>query len=307
MVLQVQKLRELNLRKPPQAGRPAHLSAASGLVRAGEFLYVVADDEHHLGVFPALGNERGSLLRLRPGDLPDSKATRKALKPDLEALALLPAFTDHPFGALLAVGSGSRPNRRAGFLMGLDAQGAVSRTPRMLDLAGIFAAIADRVDDINIEGATISGERLRLLQRGNKGKGRNAVIDFDLPSLLRSLQSSSAAADARLLEISWFDLGVVEGVPLSFSDGATLADGSLIFTAIAEDTDDSYADGRCVGAAIGIIDTSGKLQRLQRLAQPLKIEGIAAHATGHVIRLLLVTDADDASIPASLYSAELTS
>lgn len=55
-MLRLTKLRELTLPMPPQADRPRHLSAASGLVGVGEFLYVVADDENHLGVFSAAGD-----------------------------------------------------------------------------------------------------------------------------------------------------------------------------------------------------------------------------------------------------------
>jgi hypothetical protein len=28
----------------------------------------------------------------------------------------------------------------------------------------------------------------------------------------------------------------------------------MVFTAVAEDTDDNYNDGACVGAAVGIVD-----------------------------------------------------
>ncbi|MBC7983294.1 MAG: hypothetical protein H7Y02_05495 [Candidatus Obscuribacterales bacterium] len=305
-MLLLNKVRELDLRTPPQAGRPAHLSAASGLVRAGDFLYVVADDENHLGVFPARGTEPGVLLQLCAEILPHSPAERKAAKPDFEALTLLPACSQYPFGALLALGSGSRRNRRTSFLIELGADGAVSSPPRIVDLSGIFAAVEAQLNGINIEGATVSGERLRLLQRGNKRKGRNAIIDFSLSQLLDALLTSDAVTDARVLAISWFDLGAVSDVPLSFSDCATLPDGSLIFTAIAEDTEDAYTDGCCRGAAIGIIDASGVLVFLQSLAHPLKIEGIEASLLSDVIQVWLVTDADDASIPAALYSVELS-
>lgn len=52
MIAELALLRELTLSRAPQAGRALHLSAASGLVCCGEWLYVIADDENHLGVFP---------------------------------------------------------------------------------------------------------------------------------------------------------------------------------------------------------------------------------------------------------------
>jgi hypothetical protein len=41
-------LRSLDPVEAPGPGRPAHLSATSGLTRFEKFLYVVARDEHHL-------------------------------------------------------------------------------------------------------------------------------------------------------------------------------------------------------------------------------------------------------------------
>ena len=273
-------------------------------MRAGEFLYVVADDELHLGVFPVIGNQPGVLLRLKSGELPDAPAARKVAKPDLESLARLGPSDKHPHGALFALGSGSRPNRRAGYVIELAEQGAAIDSPRALELSAIFAALG-QVKDINIEGAVVDGDRLRLLQRGNKGDGRNAVIELRCERLAHQLRHQDGLDKVELVHISWFDLGNIQGVPLCFSDGAALADGSIAFTAVAEDTEDSYADGRCVGAAVGLINANGNLQALRRLARPWKIEGIETRSEGSVLHLLLATDADDPQVPASLYSAQL--
>lgn len=274
-------------------------------MRAGEFLYVVADDELHLGVFPVIGNQPGVLLRLKSGELPDAPAARKVAKPDLESLARLGPSDKHPHGALFALGSGSRPNRRAGYVIELAEQGAAIDSPRALELSAIFAALG-QVKDINIEGAVVDGDRLRLLQRGNKGDGRNAVIELRCERLAHQLRHQDGLDKVELVHISWFDLGDIQGVPLCFSDGAALADGSIAFTAVAEDTEDSYADGRCVGAAVGLINANGNLQALRRLARPWKVEGIEARSEGGVVQLLLATDADDPQVPASVYSAQLS-
>jgi Family of unknown function (DUF6929) len=111
------KVRQLDL-SATTSGRPLHLSAASGLACLNSFNYVVADDELHLGVFRANSSEPGHLIRLFEGELPACKADRKKQKADFEALTLLPSYGDYPFGALLAFGSGSRPNRRLGALLG---------------------------------------------------------------------------------------------------------------------------------------------------------------------------------------------
>ena len=77
----------------------------------------------------------------------------------------------------------------------------------------------------------------------------------------------------------------------------------MVFTAVAEDTNDSYNDGACAGAAVGIADN--ELRCLHRLERPYKVEGVDARMEGSVVRLLLVTDADDADTAAGLFSATM--
>ena len=307
MLISLTKVRELDLAAPTSDGRPLHLSAASGLVRAGRYLYVVADDELHLGVFHSTDAEAGHLVRLFPGELPAPAKERKARKPDLEALTLLPAFAGYPDGALLALGSGSKRNRRRGALLALDAQGEAGDTSQVCDLSGLFSVPDDIFAALNIEGAVVLGDELCLLQRGNKRAVQNAVIRFRLAALLDALGSGSIAATASLIPsaICPVALGEVEGIPLCLTDAAALPSGELVFSAIAEDTQDNYNDGPCTSAALGIADRQGRLRCLYRLDRPHKIEGVDARVEGDVIRLLLVTDADDAAIPACLYSATL--
>jgi len=302
-VIRVTKLRELTLRAPASPGRPPHLSAASGLVLAGDFLYVVADDEHHLGAFPAIGDAAGELLALFPGGLPNTKTERKARKPDLEVLTRLPPFPGSPGGALLALASGSTRNRRTGAVLSLDAHGAVIGTPRQIDCSGVFEVLERQVPTLNIEGAVVVGERLRLLHRGSKRHPRSACIDVFLPDMLHALGSSDSADTTKPVGTRFFDLGSMNGIPLGFTDGAALPDGALVFTAVAEDSENSYEDGPCLGAAVGIVDGDGRLRFLQPLDANHKVEGIVAQVEGDVIRLLLVTDADEENIPACLLTA----
>jgi sugar lactone lactonase YvrE len=103
--------------------------------------------------------------------------------------------------------------------------------------------------------------------------------------------------------VQHFDLGEADGVPLGFTDGTALPDGRLVFCAVAERADDSYQDGPCAAAGVGIVGADFKLQWVRRLSRPHKVEGIAVRPDG---RLLLVTDADDARVPASLYASRAT-
>ena len=304
MRLRTHRLGTLQLREPPAPGRPAHVGAASGLVAAGGTLYVVADDEHHLGVFPASGTQPGRLLRLFPGDLPDAHAERKAHKPDLEALVLLPPFAAHPHGALMALGSGSRDNRRRGAVLALDAQGHATDLPRVLDLGGLYATLDGAYPALNIEGAAVVQDRLVLLQRGSRGHPDNAAIEFALPPILDALARGDALGEHAPLEHRRYALGDIDGVALCFTDAAPLPNDGLLFSAVAEDAPDTYRDGACLGAAVGAIDRHGTLRFLRRLDVDAKVEGLHAHCEGDRIRLLMVTDADDAQVPAMLLSAE---
>ncbi|MGZ5184310.1 MAG: DUF6929 family protein [Caldimonas sp.] len=273
------------------------LSAASGLVRVGARLYVVLDDENHLGVFAAQDAAPVRLIRLFAGDLPDSAKKRKARKADLEALLHLPAAPEWPAGALLALGSGSRPNRFAGALLRLDAQGDTDGPARAIDLAPLYAALAARLpEELNIEGAFIAGDELVLLQRGNL-RVANAVVRFALAPVTAWLRGATAAPLAPVA-VAEADLGAADGVPLGFTDGAALADGSWLFSAVAERSDNSYDDGACVAAAIGVVRPDGSLGEIRRLEPTRKIEGIEARSVDGSIVVGMVTDADDPATPA---------
>ena len=58
-MIQLTELKSLLLEQGTHIDRHPHLSAASGLVQVGSWLYVVADDELHLGQFLLEGNAYG--------------------------------------------------------------------------------------------------------------------------------------------------------------------------------------------------------------------------------------------------------
>jgi len=305
-MIHVTQVRQLTLQAPSSPERHPHLSAASGLVHVGDHLYVVADDEQSLGVFPAIGDAAGVLMAIFPGELPATRTERKARKPDLEALARLPPFPGCPEGGLLALPSGSRPNRRTGALLPLDARGATSGPPRPVDFSGLFAQLEGQLPSLNIEGAVVVADRLRLLQRGGSRRHtENAWIDLLLPGVLNAIATTGSVDYATLADTQAFDLGTIDGIPLAFTDGAGLPDGSLVFTAVAEDAENSYADGPCVGAAVGMAGNDGRLRFLERLDPTNKVEGIDAQVEGDKITLLLVTDSDNEHLPANLLTAAI--
>ena len=285
------------------AGR--YVSAASGLVRTGGHIYVAADDERELAVFPATGDGPGHLARFLPGELPADPEQRKRDKPDVEALALLPAGPGSPGGALLALESGSKPNRRGGVLWDLDADGALTGDPRRLDLPALYAVLEADIPDLNIEGATVAGDRLLLFQRGNGRAGVNAVIGLELAGVLPSLREG-LLSPATLIGIVRHDLGEVDGVRLCFSDATAVGDAGVLFSAVAEGGEDTYRDGLCAGAAVGMLRPGGSLDWISPLDPPAKVEGIEAHRAGTDVDLLMVADPDDPGSPAPLLAARLS-
>src|SRR3990167_6318863 len=209
-------------------------------------------------------------------------------------------------GALLALGSGSKKNRRKGVLLALGVGGTLHAAPRLIALDNLYRALEDKVDDLNIEGAFVNGDQLLLLQRGNKKSRLNALITLPLAQLLPLLRDPAADIKIRKRDIVHFDLGKIGDVPLTFTDGAPLPNGDFLFSAVAENTDDSYRDGACLGAVIGIAALDGTVKFLQPLMQPYKVEGVSTRVDGSDIHLLLVTDADDPVVPASLLSARIS-
>lgn len=300
-MLQARTVRTLTLDAAAGGAGVAHLSAASGLVKLGRRVAVVADDELHLALFELSGHDPGRSIRLFEGALPLAHEARKAAKPDCEALLVLPAFGAYEHGALMALGSGSRVNRHRGALMALDAAGDLHGPARPLDLAGLLGPLHEAMADLNIEGGFVQGDALCLLQRGNSASAVHARIDFPWAGVRRWLAGEGPAPAPA--SITHHDLGVLDGIPLSFTDGAALPDGGWLFSAAAEDTTDPTLDGRCAGSVIGLVDARGVLQACERLAPAVKVEGLVATPAGDSIELLMVTDGDDRGQPALLLAA----
>jgi hypothetical protein len=270
-------------------GARRHLSAASGVVRLGEKLYVVADDEPAIAVFD-LGREdlTGKLVSLDDAELPAAPDERKAAKPDLESLCLLPGDT------LFTLGSGATERRERGWLM------PVGGEPSEVSLTRLYGALRQELADLNIEGAAVARGRLWLAQRGNGKDGENALVELSLEAVITALRERRLVDPAAIESISRHELGEVEGVALSFSDLCPLPGGSgLLFCAVAEAGESTYLDGDCLGAALGVLDEGG-VAKLLPLAEPHKVEGVSLAAGGD---LLLVADDDDPATAAPLLTA----
>lgn len=264
------------------------VSAASGIVRVGDELWVVADDELELGRYSRDGRLLGR-LSLFDGELPDDPRARKRAKPDLEVLV------DLHDGQLLALGSGSKRKRMRGALVAGNAVVEV-------DLEPLYDQLAREIDRLNVEGASVLGDHLVLLTRRTGSRGRNTIVQLDLAATRRALAKPTPKLTPKLLVgIVEVELGEVAGVPYGFTD-ATPERGRLLFTAAAEQTDDPVDDGVCVGCMIGRVDATGEVLARWPVTPLVKLEGITRLDDDTV---LLVADADDRRVLAPLFRATI--
>ncbi|MCZ8370087.1 MAG: hypothetical protein O9293_09000 [Porphyrobacter sp.] len=272
----------------------AFLSAASGMVACGSALYVVADDAQCLGVFDLEGAAPGRLIPLIAGYLPVDAAERKKRKPDFEILLAVPCAAGI---RLLALGSGSTGRRMRGVVVDLPGDDAPASV-RVIDLQSLFAAIVPLVPEINLEGAVLRGEELLLFNRGNSAHPASQIIAVPLAEVL-----SGGPITARLR--AGLRLPTVSGVPLTVTDACLLASGHILLSAAAEATDNSYADGALVGAAIVELGADLAVRRVEPLDPVLKVEGLSAQIMADGAHLLCVTDADDPDAASGLYRGVL--
>ena len=298
--LELRKLRDLEVREPSKEGRPSHMSAASGVVRRGDFVYVIGDDELHLGVFEVSSGEPGHLVRVLSGELPGDDRERAKEKPDLEALTLLPPFEEHPYGALLGLGSGSGPGRDRGFVCALGADGSLSGDPREVDLAPVYELLREHISELNVEGAATMGDRLWLLQRGNSDVGSNVVAELALDRVMTSLREDLRIDADELANVRSYELGDIDGVELTFSDATPIAEQLVVFTASAE-----ADDGRICGSVVGTLQPDGAVERLRTIDRKWKVEGVHAAMDAGVLDFTFVCDQDDPGAPSPLLSATM--
>jgi hypothetical protein len=302
--LELRHVRTLDL-DPPSPDLPAHIAAASGVVRRAEYVYVVGDDLLFLGVFDASSGEPGRLERVLPGELPATSEERKAAKPDLEALTVLPPFESHPNGALLGLGSGSTPERDRGFAWALAEDGSLHGEVLQLDLAPLYSLLREHMEALNVEGAAVMGDELWLLQRGNSEQGANLVVSLELSKVLDSLLRDRTLAAPELRAMLAFDLGELEGAALTFSDASPLGGELLVFTASAEDSPGTYEDGAILGSVVGTIDRAGEVRRLRTIDRTYKVEGVHAALDTGVVTMTFVCDQDDPEIASPLLSTTM--
>jgi hypothetical protein len=283
--------------------------AASGLCWFRGRLAIVQDDALLLALLdPDSGAVEALELPLRSDGARffDVERGNKRDKPDLEA-CLAVELAGQP--ALLAFGSGSRPNRECVAIVRPDGTGYRSELLEAHALyAQLRAAPGFLSSELNLEGAALVGDRLRLFQRSNGSPlpgaaPRCASCDLPLGAFLAYLEDPGARSPPALEQVRQYELGSIGGARLSFTDACALHDDALLFTASAEASPNAYDDGAVAGSALGKIEPSGArwcaLRDEQGRPIPDKVEGVALDPRDPS-RAFLVFDPDDHRAPATL-------
>jgi hypothetical protein len=293
----------------PEDDVPAHVRAASALRGHRGRLVIVQDDVNVLALRDDGGGVEALLLPIGAGGrrVFDDARGNKAAKLDLEAAAALPD------GRLALLGSGSTSARER--IVVLDRSCGV----RVVDARELYASLREVTSfagsELNIEGAVVVGDAIRLFQRGNGARRGplspvNATGDLPLEPFLAWLDGQEPPP--RLQRIVPYDLGSVEGVPFTFTDAALTAEGRVVFIACAEDSPDAVHDGVVLGCRFGILEDDrarvADVRDAAGMAVTLKLEGLeprpgspsAFHATFDV-----VIDTDRPEEPALLGKLEV--
>ena len=310
-MIAIEKVRELVI-EPLGENRPAFVTSASGLVRLGNRIYIVADDELHLAVFDVKSSQPGSWIRLLPGLLPSDYKERKKLKADLETITRIQPDVFAAAGALLVMPSMSRANRVTGAMIKLEKHLVVNEfndSPIPIDFSDIRNKLKESIDGLNVEGIAIQEKVTKLFHRGSKRKGKSVVVELETEAFLHDLHDTHKPNSRCILKLREYDLGDIEGVGLSFTDAVPMSDGRIIFLAAAEATDDEYQDGASLGSSLGIMKENGDIERIVRIRGREKFEGICADysdSVSHTVEILLVSDTDNEKFPSNLYQGSVS-
>ncbi|MFM8333312.1 MAG: DUF6929 family protein [Candidatus Methylumidiphilus sp.] len=283
--------------------RPGHVRAGSSLAWFGRRIAVVQDDANFVALFdPDSGQVGAWTLPAGAGGRRqfDERRGNKPHKLDLEACFSAPT-------GLVALGSGSSPQRETLALIAADGQARLFPAPGLY--ARLHAAQAFSGGELNVEGAVFVDGVVRLFNRGNGAwrdgvPPRNASCDILWAEFAAYLQGGAAPALRNIVE---YDLGALDGAPLTFTDASATASG-LLYTAAAEASPDAVTDGVVTGSAVGVLaGATGRWIELRDADGALlaeKVEGICPVAGRDGI-IYVAVDADDPDRPTMLCEVAL--
>ena len=300
--------------------RPPFVESASGLATLGEFLFVVQDNANWVAIVHPDESVTSVPLPRGPGGVRVFNEDRDNTdeKVDLEACAVMPG-EDGP--ELVAFGSGTGDSSCWILsVAGIEQATCGGRCEaRFHDAHRFYASLKDNRGfcggRVNIEGAiALDDRRILILQRGNakpdEGEPIDAIGTVEWQALRAHLERPDSVPPPPLSDVVRYELGDLDGVPLTFSDAELLDGGRILFSASAEAAgDDGGADGKVKGSVLGLIEQSGDARWtavLDDRGKPFtgKIEGLTV-TPGKPGRVRFVIDHDDETAPSEIFEAEL--
>lgn len=269
-------------------------ASGSGMALLGGTYWAVGDDDPYLWQLDAAG---GMLSRSTLWDSTTVVDGRipKAVKPDFEAVALLPQSGDT---VLVIFGSGSKSPRRDVMIVAVPKEDGAAHPFSEKFYSWLREAAHLDAKGLNLEGAALYEEELILLNRANNTMYRLALGGFQ--DFLKTGETASLQLEAQA-----YDLPRIEGHRATFSGASSLSGTHhLLFSASVEVTDNSIDDGKILGSFIGTLDLSDKVNPSVHCARIMmnadgspfsgKLEALEGQRMpGGALRVVGITDNDD--------------
>lgn len=223
------------------------ISSGSGISIKNDSLYIIGDDAEYITKFSLVDSQyrRISFFHNATFD-----RIPRSVKHDLESSCIGKAGNDE---FLFAFGSGSiSPYRDTLFAIKINDSDSSLKLP----LTTLYQSIRKKAElsenELNIEGATIAGNKLILLNRG-----KNLFLSMNWNDFINYLLHE---APVPTVQIEKVQLPEINGFQVGLSGASTLDDNTILFTASLEETRDFTQDGTVKGSYIGTITiTDGKI------------------------------------------------
>lgn len=264
------------------------IGSASGLFIHGDLLYIIGDNSGYLNEYNIKSKVLQKIQILFDRKLNQLKNIPKPLKPDFEILC-------RHGDKLYILGSGSTSKRNLMIEFDLKTHQVVRKD--LTETYGKLKSMA-KIDDqnFNLEGAIFTGKTWLLFNRGNGLDSKNGIFKIEGADLANSSQ----------VLFNSFKLPNIDHVESSFTD-ATLVKNEVFFTATAEDTKSTYADGEIMGSFIGSINLQNlKLTFSNKISGRHKFEGITLlHQNEQTTSFLLCEDRDTDELKTTIYKLVL--
>ena len=213
--------------------------SGSALAMSNQFLYIVSDDG--TGVYK-LDTINYAVQKIAIAGLSyEAYRQAKSVKHDFEAASIV-ELGGKPY--LMALGSGGTAYRDSMLLLNI----FNNLDQRMISVRQFYKElqVLTNTDSLrwNIEGATLAGDELILLNRGN-----NLLISCTLKEFISYLNGDASFPKTKFKKIQ---LPSIKGHEARLSGVCTINEDMLLVCASVEDTPDWISDGPVLGSYFGI-------------------------------------------------------